>query len=85
MFSRQIEALARPNDILFSISNSGDSPYIIEGIKTANIFKVNTLSLLVKSRGGAENHSEHPIIIPTNNCKDKINAHNHRSYNMIDS
>ncbi len=36
IFSRQLEALSRPGDLLVAISTSGSSKNIIEGIKTAS-------------------------------------------------
>jgi D-sedoheptulose 7-phosphate isomerase len=35
IFARQLEALARPNDLVIGISTSGKSPNVIAGLKTA--------------------------------------------------
>ncbi len=35
VFSRQIEALGRPGDVAIGISTSGNSPNVIQGVKTA--------------------------------------------------
>lgn len=34
IFARQVEALARPGDVLIGISTSGNSPNVLEGFKT---------------------------------------------------
>ena len=35
VFSRQVEALAKPGDVLIGISTSGSSPNVVEALKTA--------------------------------------------------
>ena len=58
VFSRQIEALGRNGDILFSISSSGESPNVLEAIKVANDLNLKTISLLGKGGGKALNTSQ---------------------------
>ena len=65
IFSRQIEALGRQGDILFSISTSGQSPNVLEAIKMANNLNLTTLSLLGKSGGKAFDISHKSIVIPS--------------------
>ncbi len=45
VFSRQIEALAKPGDILFCISTSGNSANIIAAAKAAKSLKLKTIGL----------------------------------------
>ena len=45
IFSRQVEALGQKNDILISISTSGESGNIINAIKKANSMNMYTISL----------------------------------------
>ena len=65
VFSRQIEALGRNGDILFSISSSGESPNVLEAIKVANDLNLKTISLLGKGGGKALNTSQMSIVIPS--------------------
>ena len=65
IFSRQIEALGRNGDILFSISSSGESPNVLEAIKVANNLNLKTISLLGKGGGKALNTSQLSIVIPS--------------------
>lgn len=65
IFSRQIQALGKEGDILFSISSSGQSPNVIEAIKVANNLNLNTISLLGKGGGKAINISQSSILIPS--------------------
>ncbi len=45
LFSRQIEALGRPEDIVLAISTSGNSPNVVEGIKLAQKMGIYALAL----------------------------------------
>ena len=65
IFSRQIQALGKQGDILFSISSSGQSPNVLEAIKMANNLNLTTLSLLGKLGGKAFNISHKSIVIPS--------------------
>lgn len=65
IFSRQIEALGRNGDILFSISTSGESQNVLEAIKVANDLNLTTISLLGKGGGKAVNSSQISIVIPS--------------------
>ena len=45
IFSRQIESIAKKNDIIFGITTSGKSKNIIEGFKKAKNIKCKTVCL----------------------------------------
>ena len=51
VFSRQIQALAKKNDVLIVISTSGNSANIINAIKEANKKKIKVIGLLGKNGG----------------------------------
>ena len=51
VFSRQIEALARPGDIAIAISTSGNSPNVLHGVATANSAGLLTIGLTGRSGG----------------------------------
>jgi len=51
VFSRQVEALARPGDVALALSTSGRSPNIIEGLKAAREKKAVTVALTGKGGG----------------------------------
>ena len=50
-FSRQLRALAQPWDVLVAFSGSGNSPNIIEALRTARRMKVLTIAFLGFSGG----------------------------------
>jgi len=55
IFSRQIEALARKEDILVGISTSGKSKNIIKAIEKAKVIGLKTVGLLGKDGGEIKN------------------------------
>ncbi|MCL4124853.1 UNVERIFIED_CONTAM: hypothetical protein GTU68_064430 [Idotea baltica] len=67
IFSRQVEALCNPGDVLIGISTSGNSKNVIEAIKTGNQIGAKTFCLLGKDGGDLKNLSDITIIVPSNN------------------
>ena len=51
VFSRQVEALGRPGDLLIGISTSGNSPNVIRAVASARELGVRTLGLLGRDGG----------------------------------
>jgi D-sedoheptulose 7-phosphate isomerase len=45
VFSRQLEALAQPNDLVIALTTSGRSPNILQAIETAKAMEVRTVVL----------------------------------------
>jgi D-sedoheptulose 7-phosphate isomerase len=64
IFSRQIEAIGKKNDIILGISTSGNSKNVINALKIANRMKIKTFCFLGKKGGIAKKHSKYPIIFP---------------------
>jgi D-sedoheptulose 7-phosphate isomerase len=52
VFSRQIEAFARPGDVAIAISTSGNSPNVLHGVAAANKADLYTVGLT--GRGGGK-------------------------------
>lgn len=63
LFSRQIEALGKKNDVLIAISTSGNSKNILKAIKQAKKNKLFTVSMLGKNGGKCKNKSDIDLII----------------------
>ena len=51
IFSRQLEGLAQPGDIVVGLSTSGNSPNVLEGLKTARALRLVTIGLTGRSGG----------------------------------
>ena len=66
IFSRQIEGLARPEDVLIVFSTSGESSNIINALKVANKLNMLTIAFLGKGGGVAKEYSKKIILIPSN-------------------
>jgi len=45
VFSRQIEALGRPGDVVLAVTTSGNSPNVLEGVRQARAMGIFTLAL----------------------------------------
>jgi D-sedoheptulose 7-phosphate isomerase len=66
IFSRQIEALCRPGDILIGITTSGNSANIRKAFESAKKNDVKTISFLGKDGGSCKNLTDYSILIPSN-------------------
>ncbi|OPL19990.1 MAG: hypothetical protein AVO35_00600 [Candidatus Aegiribacteria sp. MLS_C] len=51
VYSRQLEALARPGDVLVAISTSGNSENVLKAVEKAREMKVRTIGLTGESGG----------------------------------
>ena len=67
VFSRQVEAYGREGDILIAISTSGNSKNVIEAIKSAKEFGLNTITLSGKDGGKIKDLGDVNIIVPSYN------------------
>jgi len=66
LFSRNLRALAKKNDILIAISTSGNSKNIIEVLKEAQKLKIKSISLLGCGGGIAKKFADYPIVVDSN-------------------
>ena len=66
VFSRQIEGLGDPGDILIVISTSGNSKNLIKAIETAKKKNIKCIALLGKKGGLISEMVDLEIIIPSN-------------------
>ena len=64
-FSRQVEAFARPGDVLIAISTSGNSPNIRLALEAAKKMKIASISLLGKGGGKAKGLADVELLVPS--------------------
>lgn len=64
VFARQVEALARPGDLLIGISTSGNSPNVVAAVEQAKTSGVVTLGLLGGSGGRLAELADHALVVP---------------------
>ncbi len=75
IFSKQVEALGKENDILMGISTSGNSENIIEAFNTAKNMNITTMGLLGKDGGKIAKLSDINIIVPSDSTPRIQEAH----------
>jgi len=66
IFDRQIEALAKPGDIAIGLSTSGNSPNVVNGIKTAQQQGCWTCAFTGEEGGVLKNMADDCIRVPSN-------------------
>ena len=64
VFSRSIEALGQPNDILIVLSTSGNSQNLLEAVKSAKIKEMRTIAFLGKGGGQLKGICDAEWIVP---------------------
>jgi D-sedoheptulose 7-phosphate isomerase len=69
VFSLQLKSKAKKNDILISLSGSGNSPNILSAIKCAKEIEMNDFAILGFDGGEAKKCSKHPIHFPINDMQ----------------
>ena len=65
VFSRQIRAFAKPDDILFGISTSGSSPNVVRAMQEARTLGVYTVGLTGRSGGGLKECADVLLNVPS--------------------
>jgi D-sedoheptulose 7-phosphate isomerase len=66
VFSRQVEALASPGDLVVGISTSGNSPNVLLALQLARKTGCSTVGLLGKDGGSIKDVCDLALIVPTN-------------------
>jgi D-sedoheptulose 7-phosphate isomerase len=65
IFSRQVEALAKPGDLLIIHSTSGNSPNVLRAAEAARAKRVGVLALTARGGGSLAALADHAVIVPT--------------------
>ena len=65
VFSRQVEALAKPGDLLIIHSTSGNSPNVLRAAEAAREKGVKVLAFSARDGGALRALADHSIVIPT--------------------
>lgn len=65
IFSRQVEALGRPGDLLVGISTSGNSPNVILAMEAAKEQGMKTLGLLGRDGGKLKGICDEALVVPS--------------------
>jgi D-sedoheptulose 7-phosphate isomerase len=78
IFSRQIEALVKPGDVVIGISTSGNSPNIIEGIRAAKRLGAITVAFTGAMGGKLRGEADYLLSVPS-----EVTPHIQESHIMI--
>ncbi|HTH48906.1 MAG TPA: SIS domain-containing protein [Candidatus Limnocylindria bacterium] len=65
LFSRQVEGLGRPGDVLVIFSTSGNSPNLVAALHSARAGGLKTIAVLGKTGGKARGLADHEIVVPS--------------------
>jgi D-sedoheptulose 7-phosphate isomerase len=65
VFARQVEALARPGDLLIIHSTSGNSPNVLRAAEAARAKGVPVLAFSARDGGALAALADHSVIVPT--------------------
>lgn len=65
VFARQVEALARPGDLLIIHSTSGNSPNVLRAAEAARAKGVVVLAFSARDGGALKGLADHSVIVPT--------------------
>ncbi|MBU6302316.1 MAG: D-sedoheptulose 7-phosphate isomerase [Verrucomicrobia bacterium] len=65
IFSRQIEGLCRPGDVIIGLSTSGNSANVLRGIDTANRMGLTTIGFSGGTGGKLAQMAQHVLIVPS--------------------
>jgi D-sedoheptulose 7-phosphate isomerase len=65
VFARQVEALARPGDLLIIHSTSGNSPNVLRAAEAAHAAGISVLAFSARDGGALRALADHSVIIPT--------------------
>jgi len=66
IFSRQVEGLGKPGDVLVAFSTSGNSRNILLAVEAAKFRGLKTISLIGKDGGKTRGLSDIDLIVPSN-------------------
>lgn len=75
LFARQIEGLGTPGDLILAISTSGNSPNILEGVKTAIAKELNVIGLTGETGGELESLCPLSLCVPSSRTARIQEAH----------
>ncbi len=67
LFSRQVEALGRPNDVLVGFTTSGNSANVLAAFLKAKEYGITTIMLSGKDGGKTKGICDYELIVPSNN------------------
>jgi D-sedoheptulose 7-phosphate isomerase len=75
VFARQVEALARPGDLLLCFSTSGNSPNVLAALREARARGAGSIALLGKDGGAARDLADLALVVASDDTARIQEAH----------
>lgn len=75
IFARQLEALAKPEDVILAISTSGNSPNVLRGLETAKALGLKRIGLTGNDGGKLRNLVDICLTVPSRSTPRIQEAH----------
>ena len=75
VFARQVEGLAKPEDVVIGISTSGNSENVIRGVAAARAIGAQTIGLLGKEGGKLVDKVDLALVVPSSDTARIQEAH----------
>lgn len=75
VFSRQIEGLGNPGDVLIAISTSGNSENVLQAVRTAKSKKMVTIAYTGMDGGKINSMVDYAVTVPSTNAQRIQEAH----------
>ena len=69
VFSRQVEGIAKPGDVVIGISTSGKSPNVLRGIQAAKQMGIKTAAFVGANDGPIVKEADLSFIVPSHNTQ----------------
>ena len=75
VFSRQVEAISSPGDLLVGITTSGNSPNVVLALETARKLHLTTVAFTGQGGGKVAQFADHLFAVPSRNTARIQEAH----------
>ena len=75
IFSGQLKSLAEKGDVVVAISGSGNSPNVLEAVKTAHAMGLATIGLTGIGGGKLKDLVDVPLVVPSNSMQHTEDTH----------
>lgn len=75
VFSGPLKALAEKGDVAVAISGSGNSPNVLEAVKTARTMGLTTIGLTGMGGGKLKDLVDVPLVVPSNSMQHTEDTH----------
>jgi len=75
VFSGPLKALAEKGDVALAISGSGNSPNVLEAMKTARAMGLTTIGLTGMGGGKLKDLVDVPVVVPSNSMQHTEDTH----------